>query len=363
MWTNAAPLPKGKEDHLRTFPTRLSILIVVVCVSWLGCNSASESESESKGVTEPEHTAEATSGNRSEPADPTSFPDVVATVNGVDIGKEELMERAGSVEAREPAGMDTTSLDFYHRVLNELIGSELLYRASEADGLRATQAQVDSQVDALRGRFPQPELFDQALAAEGLTLEGIRTRMQRDLSIQKLVESRIAGRVSVTDADTRAYYVDNAEHMRQPDRLRLRHILKRVDASAPAGERETARGAIDGLHTQVAGGADFAVLAREHSEDPGSAPNGGELVISRGQTVPAFEEAAFDLEPGGLSPVVETRFGFHIIQLTEKLPGEVIPFDVAAPRIEEVLRSQALQQEVEREVESLRSAAQIRVFL
>lgn len=73
---------------------------------------------------------------------------------------------------------------------------------------------------------------------------------------------------------------------------------------------------------------DFATVARESSDDPGSKANGGDMSwVSRGQTVPSFEEAAFALKPGEMSGVVETQFGFHIIKLVEIRPGAVMPYE------------------------------------
>jgi parvulin-like peptidyl-prolyl isomerase len=76
-------------------------------------------------------------------------------------------------------------------------------------------------------------------------------------------------------------------------------------------------------------------LAREHSEDPGSGANGGELTIAPGETVPEFEQAAYALAPGGISPVIETQFGFHVIELQEKIAGQLAPYEQVQPRIQQ----------------------------
>ena len=117
------------------------------------------------------------------------------------------------------------------------------------------------------------------------------------------------------------------------------------------------------LLDQAREGADFAALAREHSEDPGSAANGGELTVSRGETVPPFEQAAFALEPGGVSPVVETQFGFHIIKLSEKIEGQPIPYEQMEAGIEQYLTQQGVQEEIESTVESLKAAGTVELFL
>ncbi len=128
----------------------------------------------------------------------------------------------------------------------------------------AGSADVDRELDNMKSRFPQPDLFDQALEAQGMTLEELRTEMQRNLSIQNLIETDIVSQVSVSTEDMRRFYDENQEQMRQPERLRLSHILKSVDPEATAEERATVLTAIEGVLEEARSGADFAVLAREH---------------------------------------------------------------------------------------------------
>jgi peptidyl-prolyl cis-trans isomerase C len=329
----------------------------------LACTSPSSEEkgSEKEAATEPG--SEKAEGEATPPADPASFPEVVAVVNGTEIHKQELLDRVAMIESKSRGGIETSSLTFYRGVLDDLVGAELLYQSSIAKGLVASSGDVDQQMSMLRSRMPDPAAFEQALAAEGLTEEGLRHQMERDMSIQKLIEQSLAPRVEVTEDEKRRFYDDNNEQMRQPDRLRVSHILKRVEPGAPPERRAAARTAIEALLEKAQSGADFAALARENSDDPGSAAAGGEMVIARGQTVPPFEEAAFALEPGELSPVVETQFGFHIIKLSERMAGELVPYEQVKPRIEGYLKQQALSGEVEREVESLRTSASVEIFI
>lgn len=87
------------------------------------------------------------------------------------------------------------------------------------------------------------------------------------------------------------------------------------------------------------------------------------MTVRRGQTVEPFETAAFALQPGGLSPVVETRYGYHIIQLLERTPARQVPYEEVEPRIQRFLEQQAVQQKVREEIESLKRTATIEVLL
>jgi peptidyl-prolyl cis-trans isomerase C len=329
----------------------------------LACMSPSSEEQESEKAAATEPGTGKAEGEASPPADPASFPEVVATVNGTEIHKKELLDRVATIESQSRGGIETSSLTFYRRVLDDLVGTELLYQSSKAKGLSASSGDVDQQMSMLRSRMADPAAFEQALAAEGLTEERLRHQMERDMSIQKLIEQSLAPRVEVSEDEKRRFYDDNNAQMRQPDRLRVSHILKRVEPGASPESRAAARAAIEALLEEAQSGADFATLARENSEDPGSASSGGEMVIARGQTVPPFEEAAFALEPGGLSPVVETQFGFHIIKLSERMAGELVPYEQVESRIEDFLKQQGLRGEVDQEVESLRTSASVEILI
>lgn len=128
--------------------------------------------------------------------------------------------------------------------------------------------------------------------------------------------------VPVTDETVEKYYADNRSFYMQPERVRARHILIRIPQDGDEGEIETARERVEALLTQAREGADFEALARENSDDA-TAARGGDLgFFERGDMVREFEEAAFALAPGEISPVTRTRFGFHIIKVEEKQAEE-----------------------------------------
>ena len=111
-------------------------------------------------------------------------------------------------------------------------------------------------------------------------------------------------------------------------------------------------------------GQDFAELAAKNSGDPGSKNNGGELGwMSEGQTVPPFEAAMKSLEPGELSELVETRFGYHIIKLQERRGPGAPPYEEVEEQIEEFLKQRGLQELMQQEIELLRGTATIEVFI
>ncbi len=144
-----------------------------------------------------------------------------------------------------------------------------------------------------------------------------------------MVETAKAAATSVTDQDLQAYYDQHRDEYRQAEQVKVTHILIKTPLSGPDGKVdekgvEAARKKAEDVLKQVKAGVDFAKLAGQYSDDPGSAKNGGELGwIGRGRTVPEFEKAAFSLPKGQTSDLVKSSYGFHIIRVEDKQDAHV----------------------------------------
>jgi peptidyl-prolyl cis-trans isomerase D len=155
----------------------------------------------------------------------------------------------------------------------------------------------------------------------------------------------LARDVKVTDDEAQAYYAAHPEEFATPEERRARHILFRVAADADQATVEMARKQAEEALAQIRAGKDFAELAREQSEDPGSAKQGGDLgFFGRGVMDPAFEQAVFALDKGGVSEPVRSTFGFHIIKLEDLRGGEVKPFAAVREAIQTRLRQDQARQ-------------------
>lgn len=151
----------------------------------------------------------------------------------------------------------------------------------------------------------------------------------------------IRSRINLTEEQLRQAYEASREDYRTGESVQARHILLRTDQGAPAGQIEQARREAQQLLDRIRAGEDFAALAREHSDDPGSAAQGGDLGwFERGQMVPEFEQAAFSTPAGQLSDVVQSQFGFHIIQILEKRSGGYRSFEQVRLELEQRLVEQ-----------------------
>ena len=171
-------------------------------------------------------------------------------------------------------------------------------------------------------------------------------------------DAEVAAMLADQAPRVRAFYDQHPERYKQPERIRARHLLLRVAPDASEEQVAEIRGRAEAALARIRGGEDFAAVAGEVSEDPGSKAQGGDLgFFSRGQMVPGFEAAAFALEPGQVSEIVKTDFGFHVIRLEERKPAEERSFDDAAREIaEELVRADRARAQLDEQLAALEEA-------
>jgi peptidyl-prolyl cis-trans isomerase C len=215
----------------------------------------------------------------------------------------------------------------------------------------------------MRSQLPNEQEFKKALAARGVTLEKLKSDTRLDLSINKMMEAEAATLPAPGDAQVRDFYDKNPDKFKQEEACRASHILFKVEESADAATKKKAKDQAESVLKQARAGADFAELAKKYSAD-GSAQQGGDLdFFTRGQMVPAFDQAAFALKPGQISDIVTTQFGYHIIKVTERRAASTVDFEKVSARIKEYLTEQQKQQKVEAFIESLKQKAKIEVLV
>ena len=160
------------------------------------------------------------------------------------------------------------------------------------------------------------------------------------------------------------FYAKNPDQFKQPERVHASHILISVPKGADAAAKTQARTKAADILKDVKGGKDFAALAKEHSQDPGSAQNGGDLgFFQQGQMVGPFNDVAFTLAPGAISDLVETDFGFHIIKVIEKQAPRAVPLDEVRPQLEQYLERQNREQQTDAFVNGLKAKGKIEILI
>ncbi len=201
--------------------------------------------------------------------------------------------------------------------------------------------------DAGRFRAESAPSEDEVKARFESKRESYRIPEKRVISYVMLDTETLKPRVTVTDRDLDASYQEHREEFKQEGEACAAHILVKVKAppQTPVGHsEEEARKIAQGVLDQVKGGADFAALAKKASEDPGSAPNGGDLgCFPRGRMVPAFDEAVFAMQAGQVSELVHSNFGFHVIKLNSIREEQIPPLSQVKERVRQMVTAQKVQ--------------------
>jgi peptidyl-prolyl cis-trans isomerase D len=176
-----------------------------------------------------------------------------------------------------------------------------------------------------------------------------RVGERRKIRFLLIDEAQVRQKIAVTPNEVQSYYNDNIQQFQSPEQVRASHILLKTEGKDEAAVRKQA----EDILKQVKAGADFAELAKKYSEDEGSKATGGDLdYFGRGRMVPEFENAAFGMQPGQISDLVKTQYGFHIIKVVDRKPGATRSLDEVRPQITEQLQFQTAQQTVQAQARS-----------
>jgi peptidyl-prolyl cis-trans isomerase D len=170
---------------------------------------------------------------------------------------------------------------------------------------------------------------------------------KRSFQVVVADQAKVESSLTISDAQLRQMYSTSMDNFRMPERVKVRHILLMTQGKSDAEKKQALAKAQD-LLKQLRGGADFADLAKKNSQDPGSAQNGGDLgFIVKGQTVPEFEKVAFSAKPKDISDVVTTQYGYHILQVLEKEPARVKPFDEVKASLADQMKKQGVNDKMQ----------------
>jgi peptidyl-prolyl cis-trans isomerase D len=264
--------------------------------------------------------------------------------NGKLTSKDQLEQQLAAQGLTLQDGIEGMRQALILRKVQNITSTSVVVTPQELEQALA-QAHERSQIAYIA--FPPAKFRDQAKP----TPEELRQSFEQDharymvpekRSFQVLVadQAKVAASLAVSDAQLRQAYSGSMDNFRMPERVKARHILLMTQGKSDAEKKQALTKAQD-LLKQLRGGADFADLAKKNSQDPGSAQNGGDLgFIVRGQTVPEFEKVAFTAKPKEISDVVTTQYGYHIIQVMEKEPARVKPFEEVKTALAEELKKQ-----------------------
>ncbi len=313
--------------------------------------------------------------NLVEPQTPEEPTDGVAvTVNGVDITEAELqkllkpqLERmAQQGKQLPPAFAQTLEKQLRQQILDQIIIRRLLDEKVKEANIVITEEEVINQITELAAAQRQPlslEEFKKKIAEYGQSFDELKQQIRKGMTYQKIAEAQWAGKINITEEDAKKYYDENPTQFEVKEQVRASHILITPDTTDPDADpnqaKAEAKAKIHDLLEQIQDGADFAELARANSTCP-SAAGGGDLdFFPRGKMVPPFDKAAFELEVGKVSDIVETQFGYHIIKVTDRREAGTTSFEQAGDDIIKQLTRKKQSEFTKKYIDSLKAEANI----
>lgn len=292
-------------------------------------------------------------GSRSgDQARSVSFPDsvvdddVLATVNNHPIRGKDL--RVFTLVYQSGTQDSLRDRVFNEKILDGYIDRTLLLLEAEAVGTTIDDSTHRWYVREFVRGIGGEQVLDPILRAGGYTRYDLEQLIKQDLKIRKFLETNVTVPVDVPDSVSVAYYEQNQHEFWSPDSVRARHIMIRASQDDTGTDIEAKKQTLRDLRGRVLAGEDFAELAKQYSEGP-SAPKGGDLgYFTPRDMVAPFSNTAFGLKPGEVSDVVETRFGFHLIQVVDRKPRRKLQYE----EISEQLKYQILQYYVEQNLQN-----------
>jgi peptidyl-prolyl cis-trans isomerase SurA len=295
------------------------------------------------------------------PAAPEVVDRIVATIDCEPVTLIEL--QTFSEQVRQRGGADTPTTD--RGMLDELVLEKIVHKQIEAQGVAASDQQVDAYIASIKERNKLDDAqLKQALAAQGLTWEQYRAQVKTDIERAALINKEIRTKVNVPPEEVERYYKEHLSEYGAAETAHVRLISIVLPDGVTDEQKATLRSEAEGIRKDAAGGKDFAALAKEHSQGPGAADGGDIGEVTSGSMQPEFDKAVFALKPGGVSEVIVTDTGFHIFKLEKLSSAGHQPLSEVSKDIKEKLYRESMESRYDRWLkEDLRSKYDVEILL
>jgi peptidyl-prolyl cis-trans isomerase C len=355
------------EKYSRT----LLIVFCLVILSLGGCGSKDEKQASTQTeVQKPEAppSEETVSANPSSPGvAPTGGSAVVIDVDGSKLTQSQVdaeIKKIMSIMKKTPAGrLEQAKENVRKQVLSDFTAKTLLTNEIKRLNISASDAEVKEAEEQVKNDLPKGMTIEDLMKKNKITKEQMKEDMRFRIKISKLVMTQMSGKSKPTDKEINDFYQKNRDKFKMPEAVHVRHILVAKAAGDDDKVKAEKKAKAEDLRTQLLAGANFAEIAKKNSDCP-SKETGGDLgVFTRGEMVKQFENAAFSQEVNVIGPVVETEYGFHIIQVLERHTPKALALDDRMKgNISAFIEQQKQQEAFEAILKKLRAKAKITVY-
>jgi foldase protein PrsA len=281
---------------------------------------------------------------------------IVATVNGAPIMKQAIDTQIAQMKTSSPGSFVGTAgvaleKEYRGRILDSLIEIQLVEEAGKKLGVTVTDAAVNTYLKTLETQYGGKSGLDAAMKQSGIDMAGLKTSIHNRLLVEG-VTKKAGGTVNVTEAQMKAYYDANKTQFTAPIEVRVQHIL------LASKDQKLAQS----LLARVKKGENFAALAKKYTTDPGSKTTGGVYDWApSSKYVPEFGGAAEKMKIGEVR-LVQSQFGWHVLQLLGRRGGKLQTYDQVKAQIKTTLESQGQATNFAKYVADLRKKAKIEIL-
>lgn len=328
--------------------------------------TASPEETAPPPATQMQESPEETAQTQSDRIDAATADTAAAIVNNRKISRAYFNNALTAAKQQFSSIGNTASegIDIEKKVIERLISIELMLQDAEKRSITADATAVDVQMRGFRNQFKTEMEFINYLTQNNITVNIIQEQIGKQLILQQLQQEllqELKRNIAVTPEESRAFYDSNIERFKAPEQVRASHILIKVEADSDDATTKQALTTIEDIRKRTINGEDFAELAQKNSQGASSKQGGDLGFFGRGQMVKPFAEAAFSLTPGEISEPIKTRFGYHIIKVTEKKAAGITPFEEVEKKITSYLTQRQLDLNQQKYSTDLRENAAITV--
>ena len=287
----------------------------------------------------------------------------VATVDGEVILMSEYEKRAQPIieeyeKVLKGPDRDMRIKELKEKILDQMIDEKILIHEANRKKIKVNKKEIQDGIEEIKKRFTTEEEYNQELIKQGLSEEKFKEQVKEQLMVIKLIDEEVKAKVvPPTDSELEDFYKQHESEMVEPEQVRVRHILLKV--SENTNKEEALKKIKEILKEAKKGKTSFAELAKKYSEDASAAKGGDVGFFIRGQMVRKFEEAAFALNVGEISDVVETEYGYHIIQCVEKRAAEKKSLEEIRDYLRNFISQKKMEERYEKWLRILRDKASI----
>jgi peptidyl-prolyl cis-trans isomerase C len=289
-------------------------------------------------------------------------------VDGVKMTKShldaEVKKRMAMLKDQIPADkIEQARAEIRKGLVDDFVLRTLMVKEVADKKVTATEKEIAEVMAAMKAQLPPGMTMDEFIKKNQIDAAKIREEIGMNIKINKLVDKGLGGKLKVADKEIAEFYEKNIDKFKKPESVHARHIL--IARTPEDKEKALAdkKAKAEDLRKKLLGGADFADLAAKNSDCPSKQAGGDLGTFSRGQMVKPFEDAAFSQEKNAIGPVVETDFGFHIIQVLDHQASQTVKLDAdMKKRISSFIEEQKHQTAFDEMVKRLRAAANIVVY-